>query len=200
MWLVSIERSFQGLLGAIKTVRIVKELIEIWLNEVCDRNNPIGIKWWTPVLWSNPFSRVLVTPSGIFHPERELELVCLCTYYASQRWYPDFVEEHMVSYRELFCMGIAQWQSVHRILFKSGFPLSISSVPEWCPLPASVKSRCKGNMLWQSCSQCINKCTNVLSQRAMRNKVDGWCYDNISERCWVEYDPWESSRPRGWWW
>jgi len=36
MWLVSIERSFQGLLGAIKTVGIVKELMEIWLNEVCD--------------------------------------------------------------------------------------------------------------------------------------------------------------------
>ena len=29
--------SFQGLLGAIKTVRIVKELMEIWPNEVCDR-------------------------------------------------------------------------------------------------------------------------------------------------------------------
>jgi len=23
----------------------------------------------------------------------------------------------------------------------------------------------------------------------MRNKVDGWHYDNVSERCWVEYDP-----------
>jgi len=32
-----IERSFQGLLGAVKTVGIVKELMEIWLNEVCDR-------------------------------------------------------------------------------------------------------------------------------------------------------------------
>ena len=31
-----IERSFQGLLGAIETVRIVEELVEIWLNEVCD--------------------------------------------------------------------------------------------------------------------------------------------------------------------
>jgi len=34
-----IERSFQGLFVAIKTVRIVKELVEIWLNEVCDRKN-----------------------------------------------------------------------------------------------------------------------------------------------------------------
>jgi len=31
-----IKRSFQGLLGAIETVRIVKELMEIWLNKVCD--------------------------------------------------------------------------------------------------------------------------------------------------------------------
>ena len=29
--------SFQELLGAIKTMRIIKELMEIWLNEVCDR-------------------------------------------------------------------------------------------------------------------------------------------------------------------
>jgi len=29
--------SFQGLSGAIETVRIVKELVEIWPNEVCDR-------------------------------------------------------------------------------------------------------------------------------------------------------------------
>jgi len=40
-WLVSIERSFQGLLGAVKTVGIVKELMEIWLNEVCD-TDPSG--------------------------------------------------------------------------------------------------------------------------------------------------------------
>ena len=35
-WIVSIERSFQGLSVAIKTVRINKELVEIWPNEVCD--------------------------------------------------------------------------------------------------------------------------------------------------------------------
>ena len=35
--MVSIKRSFQGLLGAIKTVGIVKELMEIWPNEVCDK-------------------------------------------------------------------------------------------------------------------------------------------------------------------
>jgi len=28
--------SFQGLLGVVKTVGIIKELMEIWLNEVCD--------------------------------------------------------------------------------------------------------------------------------------------------------------------
>ena len=38
MWLVSIERPFQGLSGAIETVGIVQELIEIWPNEVCDTN------------------------------------------------------------------------------------------------------------------------------------------------------------------
>ena len=35
-WLVLIERSFQGLLGAIETMGIIKDLMEIWLNEVCD--------------------------------------------------------------------------------------------------------------------------------------------------------------------
>jgi len=34
--LVSIERSFQGLSGAVETMGIVKELMEIWPNEVCD--------------------------------------------------------------------------------------------------------------------------------------------------------------------
>ena len=38
MWLASIERSFRGLSVAFKTVRIVEELMEIWLNEVCDKN------------------------------------------------------------------------------------------------------------------------------------------------------------------
>jgi len=33
---VSIKRSFQGLFIAIKTVRIIKELVEIWPNKVCD--------------------------------------------------------------------------------------------------------------------------------------------------------------------
>jgi len=35
--LVSIESSLQGLSVAIKTVRINEELMEIWLNEVCDK-------------------------------------------------------------------------------------------------------------------------------------------------------------------
>ena len=37
-WLTSIKRSFWGLFVAFETVRIIKELIEIWLNEVCDKN------------------------------------------------------------------------------------------------------------------------------------------------------------------
>ena len=35
-WLVSIKRSFWGLVVAFKTVRIVEELMEIWPNEICD--------------------------------------------------------------------------------------------------------------------------------------------------------------------
>jgi len=31
-----IKRYFQGLSGAIETMRIVKELVEIWPNKVCD--------------------------------------------------------------------------------------------------------------------------------------------------------------------
>ena len=42
MWLVSIKRSFQGLSVAIETVRIVKELMEIWPNEVCDITLSLG--------------------------------------------------------------------------------------------------------------------------------------------------------------
>jgi len=34
--MVSIERFFQGLSIAIETMRIVKKLMEIWPNEVCD--------------------------------------------------------------------------------------------------------------------------------------------------------------------
>jgi len=36
-WLISIKSSFQGLSIAIKTMKIVKELVEIGLNEVFDR-------------------------------------------------------------------------------------------------------------------------------------------------------------------
>jgi len=37
--LVSIERSLQGLSVAIETVRIFEELMEIWPNEVCDKQD-----------------------------------------------------------------------------------------------------------------------------------------------------------------
>ena len=118
-------------------------------------NNPIGIRWQTPrqVLWSNPFSRVPVTLSGISHPKRE-SLNHLCTYHALI-YFPKVIPRFcrgthvfVVSYRELFHMGVVQWQSVCRILFKSGFPPATSSVPRWCLLPALAKSRCKENMLW----------------------------------------------------
>ena len=35
-WLISIQRSFKGLSRAIETVKIIKELVEIGLNEVCN--------------------------------------------------------------------------------------------------------------------------------------------------------------------
>jgi len=88
-------------------------------------NNPIGIRWQTPrqVLWSNPFSRVPVTLSGISYPEKELESVHLCIYYALI-YFPKVIPRFcrgthvfVVSYRELFCIGVVQWQSVYRILF-----------------------------------------------------------------------------------
>ena len=88
-------------------------------------NNPIGIRWQTPrqVLWSNLFSRVPVTLSGISYPEKELESVHLCIYYALI-YFPKVIPRFcrgthvfVVSYRELFCIGVVQWQSVYRILF-----------------------------------------------------------------------------------
>jgi len=38
-----IERSLQGLMGAIKTMRTIEELMEIWPNKVCDRETRKGI-------------------------------------------------------------------------------------------------------------------------------------------------------------
>jgi len=53
-----------------------------------------------------------VTPSGIFHPERELASVHLCIYHALiyfPKVIPGFyrgTHVFVMSYRELFCMGI----------------------------------------------------------------------------------------------
>jgi len=52
--LVSTERFFQGLSVAVKTVGIDEELMEIWLNEVCDR--------WLADLVSDGWSRLLLKP------------------------------------------------------------------------------------------------------------------------------------------
>jgi len=38
-----IKRSFQGLLGALKTVRFVEKLMEIWLNAVYNRDTKISV-------------------------------------------------------------------------------------------------------------------------------------------------------------
>ena len=52
-----IKSSFQGLSIAIETVRIVEELMEIWLNEVCDKYNLVNnlgfnlcVAPWSPVV------------------------------------------------------------------------------------------------------------------------------------------------------
>jgi len=61
-----------------------------------------------------PLFRVPVTLSGIFHPERELKSVHLCIYYALiyfPKVKPRFCRGtyvFVVSYRELFCMGVVQ--------------------------------------------------------------------------------------------
>jgi len=44
MWLVLIERSFQGLFVVIETVKIVEESIEIWPNEVYDTSFSLSDK------------------------------------------------------------------------------------------------------------------------------------------------------------
>ena len=53
MWLVSIENSFQGLSIAIETVRINEELMEIWLNKVCDKERILYINLEEEVLRRN---------------------------------------------------------------------------------------------------------------------------------------------------
>ena len=55
-WLASIKRSFQGIFVAIETMGIVKELMEIWLNEVCDI---------TPSLGSSSIEKLLVYSEDI---------------------------------------------------------------------------------------------------------------------------------------
>jgi len=66
---------------------------------------------------SNPSAvplQVLVTPLGIFHPERKLESVYLCIYNALI-YFPKVIPRFcrgthvfMVSYRKLFHMGVVQ--------------------------------------------------------------------------------------------
>jgi len=48
-WLVSIERSFQGLFVAIEIVRIDEELMEIWPNEVCDTYTTPAYAYQQPI-------------------------------------------------------------------------------------------------------------------------------------------------------
>jgi len=65
-----IERSFQGLSVAIETMRIVKELVEIWPNEVCDRSFLL----LRAVRLANSKARIKPTaPLSVFDKENSIE-------------------------------------------------------------------------------------------------------------------------------
>ena len=94
-WLTSIKRSFWGLFVAFKTVGIVEELMEIWLNEVCDITSSLGsssvevikifgILWRYSCSFSPAFCK-LSSDSHVsspwvypFHLTRYLFFPCLC--------------------------------------------------------------------------------------------------------------------------
>jgi len=57
MWLASIERSFWGLSIVFKTVKNIKELMEIWPNEVCD-----SFLLWTSSLYMSLYSLSWLVP------------------------------------------------------------------------------------------------------------------------------------------
>jgi len=116
--------------------------------------NGLGTMWFWGC-WLGSFVAIVAyvgrrcRPVVVSHPERELKSVHLCTYHALI-YFPKVIPRFcrgthvfVVSYRELFCMGVVQWQSVRRILFESGFSLAISSVPRWCLLLALVKIFCQ---------------------------------------------------------
>jgi len=59
------QKVFQGLAGAVETMRIVKELIEIWPNEVCDNyiylyicNSCISLLGLLSLMYSNKEDKI----------------------------------------------------------------------------------------------------------------------------------------------
>ena len=87
--LVPIERYFQGLSIAIETVRIDGELMEIWLNEVCDITPSLGSSsveklswlWYTLKIFLQLFACISHVSSPWvypFHLTRYSFFPCLC--------------------------------------------------------------------------------------------------------------------------
>ena len=60
-WLEYIKRSFLGLFGAIKTIEIVEELVEIGLDKVCDTTSKCPNQQIQP-LWVNKYLSWLYKP------------------------------------------------------------------------------------------------------------------------------------------
>jgi len=59
------QKVFQGLAGAVETMRIIKELIEIWPNEVCDNyiylcicNSCISLLGLLSLMYSNKEDKI----------------------------------------------------------------------------------------------------------------------------------------------
>ena len=92
MWLVSIKRFSQGLSIAIENVRIVKELMEIWSNEVCDIYYPTNYNFRRIIrrnklhncqisrIWQSPDSQYLLRQSvqSWFHYSLEYFVIHFC--------------------------------------------------------------------------------------------------------------------------
>ena len=92
MWLVSIKRSSQGLLGAINNMRKFEELMEIWLNEVCNNNIFTKLSLLATILYS---TNVLANPNlwdgnfgttSLFGTVRRME----SSNYSGDKWWPTY--------------------------------------------------------------------------------------------------------------
>jgi len=162
--------------GTIKTVRIIKELMEIWPNEVCD----------TLFISCILLIQLLYGLCTIFpHFSYDLILwhsihVTITMWYLWYNTFPHFL--YVVSPKEKkrkrnINNNLAVLLS-HDKWILSGHQFSPQMVPSSSFSKEQVQRKHTVVVILL-----IHKCTNMLPQRAMRNKVDRWHYDNISERC-----------------